>query len=263
MPRVEVAVDMPAPMVRRITLDRPEILNAINDTMRAQLHEEVARALSDKRVRVIILDGAGANFSAGGDIRFMQTLDRDALIAFHGRLLDLCRLIGSAEKPVVAAVRGVCAGGALGIALACDQLVATASTHFLIPFLRIGLTPDMILPYWLARRTGPQVARNIILQGEPVQADRALALGLCDRVCEEGELERVSLAAANHLAGLAPKALTQTRRLLAHSSAPFDEYLELERAAVGVCLGGPEFREGVAAFFEKRPPVWPQSEGDE
>ena len=136
MPRVEVAVDMPAPMVRRITLDRPEILNAINDTMRAQLHEEVARALSDKRVRVIILDGAGANFSAGGDIRFMQTLDRDALIAFHGRLLDLCRLIGSAEKPVVAAVRGVCAGGALGIALACDQLVATASTHFLIPFLR-------------------------------------------------------------------------------------------------------------------------------
>jgi 2-(1,2-epoxy-1,2-dihydrophenyl)acetyl-CoA isomerase len=254
---MKVVADSPAEGVRRIALNRPESLNAIDDETRGHLHEELEHALADSDVRAILLTGTGANFSAGGDIRYMQDLDRQEFTAFHARLLDLCRIIGESEKPIIGAVRGSCAGGALGIVLACDELVASASTRFLIPFMRIGLTPDMALPFWLARRVGPHAARRIILQGQPLAAERALDLGLCDQVVEDGELEGSAIAVASHLATLAPLALRQTRSLLRNCSAPFEEYLEAERAAAGVCLGSPEFHEGVAAFFEKCSPVWP------
>lgn len=259
----KVVTDTPVAAVRRITLNRPEVMNAIDDETQMQLHGALDEALADSGVRAIILAGAGANFSAGGDIQFLQELDREAFAAFHGRLLDLCEVLGTADKPLVGALRGACVGGALGIALACDQLVASETTRFVMPFLRIGLTPDVALPYWLARRVGVQRARDLILRDEPVMSDQAMAIGMCDRVAADADVEGVSISIASHLAGLAPLALRQTRHLLRSCSLPFDEYLAVEKSAAGACLGGPEFREGVAAFFEKRPPIWPEAKPED
>ncbi|WP_176595041.1 MULTISPECIES: enoyl-CoA hydratase/isomerase family protein [Sphingobium] len=262
-PALKVTADSPALGVRRIALNRPESLNAIDEETRAGLQQALEDALADDGIKSIILTGMGANFSAGGDIRYMRQLEADAFTAFHGRLLHLCRIIGGADKPIVGAVRGACAGGAMGLALACDQLLASTTTRFLIPFMRIGLTPDMALPYWLARRVGPQTARHIVLQDEPVLAERALTLGMCDQLSDDAALEEMAVNLASRLADRAPLALRQTRSLLRDCTLPFEDYLEAERIAASTCLGSPEFHEGVAAFLEKRRPLWPQSNAGE
>lgn len=259
----KIVTDEPAEAVRRISLNRPAVMNAIDDDMIVALHAALVEALANQSVRAIIIAGRGDNFSAGGDIRFMRKLNAERFAEFHGSLLALCHLIGTADKPLIAAAQGACVGGALGIALACDQLIASFSTRFLIPFMRIGLTPDMALPYWLARRIGSQATRNIILRDEPLSSDRAMELGLCDHVVEDDDLDTASVAAAVHLAGLAPVALRQTRRLLRDCDLPLDEYLANERSAAAECLGGPEFQEGVAAFIEKRRAIWPQPDRED
>lgn len=252
-----VLSDAPAPRVARLTLNRPDRMNAIDDQTRAQLHAALEEAAADPEVRVVILAGSGANFSAGGDIRFLQALEPGPFSAFHGALLDTLGTLAAYPKPLVAAVQGAVTGGAMGIALACDYVVAAEDARFIAPFMRIGLTPDMGLAYALSRRIGGQAARRFLLDDAPVEASEAHRIGLADRLVPGDALEAESLALAVRLAGLAPNALRQTRWLLARTDGDLSAYIADERIAAVSCLGGPEFREGVSAFLEKRKPAWP------
>ncbi|WP_242098535.1 enoyl-CoA hydratase/isomerase family protein [Sphingomonas sp. CROZ-RG-20F-R02-07] len=255
MTGLPVRVDMPRARVRRITLARPEALNAINEAVRATLQAALDDANADPDVRVIILAGEGSAFSAGGDLHYMEQLDLAAFGAFHRDLLGCVHAIAGSLKATIASVQGACAGGALGFALACDYVIASRDARFSAPFLRIGLTPDMGLPYFLRARLGEQGARRFILDDRTMSAEEATERGLCDLLAGNG-LEDDTLALAARLAAFAPNALAQTKRLLSGGSVALDYYLQSEQVAAAFCLGGPEFREGVAAFRAKRTPVF-------
>lgn len=239
--------------VRRIVIARPQARNAIDDEVRRGLEQALDRAAADRGVRAVILAGEGAHFSAGGDIIFLQQLDRAGFMAFHRDALALVRQLASFPKPVIASVRGACAGGGVGFALCADYLLASRTAYFGIQFMRIGLTPDMGTLYFLYQRLGKR-AHQLILDDRLVRAEEAAVLGLCDKLVEDDALDNESIALAVRLAGLAPKAFRQTKWLSRRTEGEFERFLNDEMTAAADCLGSPEFVEGTRAFFEKRAP---------
>jgi enoyl-CoA hydratase/carnithine racemase len=239
--------------VRRIVIARPQARNAINEDVRRGLEQAFDRAAADRSVRAVILTGEGAHFSAGGDIAFLQRLDRPGFLAFHRDALVLVRKLADFPKPMVVSVRGACAGGSVGFALCADYLVASRTAYFGIQFMRIGLTPDMGTLYFLHQRLGKR-AHQLILDDRLVRAEEAAALGLCDRLVDDDALENESVALATRLAALAPKAFRQTKWLYRRTEGQFERFLNDEMTAAADCLGSSEFVEGTRAFFEKRAP---------
>jgi enoyl-CoA hydratase/carnithine racemase len=239
--------------VRRIVIARPQARNAIDDDVRRRLEREIDCAAADSAVRAVILAGEGAHFSVGGDITFLQTLDRAGFLAFHRDALALVRKLANFPKPMIASVRGACAGGGVGFALCADYLVASRTTYFGVQFMRIGLTPDMGALYFLRQRLG-NGARRLILDDRLVRAEEAAALGLCDRLVEDDALDGACVELATRLGALAPKAFRQTKWLYRRTEGEFESFLNNEMTAAADCLGSPEFIEGTRAFFEKRAP---------
>ena len=239
--------------VHRILIDRPDARNAITSAVRDELAAALDGAAADRDVRAVILTGTGPHFSAGGDIAFLQGLDRPGLLAFHRNTLTLVRKLASFPKPLVAAVRGACAGGSVGFALCADYLVASRTAFFGVQFLRIGLTPDMGTAFLLRQRLGGRAYR-LILDDRLVRAEEARDIGLCDALVDDDALETEALALGVRLAALAPRAFWQTKWLTRRLEGEFDRYLDDEMTAAAECLGGDEFVEGTRAFLEKRVP---------
>ncbi len=210
-------------------------------------------AAADPDVRAVVLTGNGPHFSAGGDIAFLQGLDRPAALAFHRDTLALVRKLASFPKPLVASVRGACAGGSVGFVLCADYLLCSRTAFFGIQFLRIGLTPDMGTTFLLRQRLGRRAYR-LILDDRLVRAEEAQEIGLCDVLVDDDALEAESLALAARLGALAPRAFRQTKWLARRLEGEFDRYLDDEMTAAAECLGGDEFVEGTQAFLQKRPP---------
>ncbi|KMO32364.1 enoyl-CoA hydratase/isomerase family protein [Methylobacterium aquaticum] len=241
--------------VLRISLNRPEARNAITPAMRDELLAGLDAAAADKDVRAVILTGNGPHFSAGGDIAFLQGLDRAGALAFHRDTLVLVRKLASFPKPLVAAVRGACAGGSVGFALCADVLICSRTAFFGVQFMRIGLTPDMGTAFLLRQRLGRRAYR-LILDDRLVRAEEAGDLGLCDALVDDDVLDAESVALAARLGALAPRAFRQTKWLTRQLEGEFDRYLDDEMTAAAACLGGEEFVEGTRAFLEKRPPLF-------
>lgn len=242
--------------VRRIVIARPRARNAIDDEVRRRLEREIDRAAADSGVRAVILAGEGAHFSVGGDITFLQTLDRAGFLAFHRDALALVKKLASFPKPMIASVRGACAGGGVGFALCADYLVASRTAYFGVQFMRIGLTPDMGVLYLLHQRLG-KAGRRLIFDDRLVRAEEAASLGLCDRLVEDDVLDSECVELAARLGALAPKAFRQTKWLFRRTEGEFESFLNDEMTAAADCLGSSEFTEGVRAFFEKRAPQFP------
>ncbi len=239
--------------VQRIAIDRPGARNAVNLAVRDELMAALDAAAADLEVRAVVLTGNGAHFSAGGDIAFLQGLDRASGLAFHRDTLALVRRLAAFPKPLVAAVRGACAGGSVGFALCADTLLCSRTAFFSVQFMRIGLTPDMGTGWLLRQRLGRRAYR-MILDDRPVRAEEAHAIGLCDALVEDDALEAESLALAARLGALAPRAFRQTKWLTRRTEGDFDRYLNDEMTAAAECLGSDEFVEGTQAFLQKRPP---------
>ena len=249
-----VEIDRPHPQVLRLALSRPGEMNTFDRPMAEALGRALEAGLGDPAVRAIILTGAGGQFSAGGKIDWMRDQSPDALKIYHRDVLGVLRRLALAAKPTVAAIEGVCIGGGAGFALACDYVVMGEGARLGIPFLRIALVPDMATAYFIARRTSPQVAKRLSLENRVVKAGEAFELGLADVLVSDAQVQDRAVALASELAALPPRAVAQTKELLGHMATPFDEYLAAELAAQSVCIDGPEFSEGCAAFFEKRIP---------
>jgi 2-(1,2-epoxy-1,2-dihydrophenyl)acetyl-CoA isomerase len=248
MAEVEVGRDG---AVQTITLNRPEKLNAFTRTLHAELQVALEKA-RDPAVRAVVITGAGRGFSAGQDLtEFGEAGDVAAMLraTYHVNVMAIRAL----EKPVLAAVNGVCAGAGLSLACACDIRLASDAAFFVPGFVGIGLIPDSGGTYFIQRLLGTARAFEWMTSNRRLTAAEAHAWGLVSEVVEaESFAARVAERAAA-LAAAPTRAIALTKRLYdAAATSALEEQLELEAAAQGAAAATADFREGVAAFGEKR-----------
>jgi 2-(1,2-epoxy-1,2-dihydrophenyl)acetyl-CoA isomerase len=250
MAEVEVARDG---AVQTITLNRPDVLNAFNRALHAALREALKEA-RDPEVRAVVITGAGRGFCAGQDLKeFGETPDiGDSLRAtYHPNVLAIRAL----EKPVIAAVNGACAGAGLSLACACDIRIAADTAAFVPGFAGIGLIPDAGGTYFIHRLLGAPRAFEWMSSNRRLTAAEAHAWGLVSEVVEADALAARAAELAAMYAGLPTKAIGMTKRLFDHAdTATLEEQLEMEAQLQAAAAATEDFREGVAAFVEKRPP---------
>jgi methylglutaconyl-CoA hydratase len=236
--------------VATLTLDSPANRNALSRAMRAQLRTALTDALADDAVRVIVLAHTGRVFCSGMDLA--EAAGGGAESQGVREFPELLELIWSAPKPVVAVVRGPARAGGVGLAAACDVVVAGASATFAFSEVRLGLVPAVISAVVLPRMV-PHVAHRLMLTGQVFDADTAAAGGLVDLVVPDADVDAEVRAQLVHLTAGAPAALAETKRLLrAGSALEFDELIELSARF----FASDEGQEGIAAFREKRPARW-------
>jgi 2-(1,2-epoxy-1,2-dihydrophenyl)acetyl-CoA isomerase len=239
--------------VHRVTMNRPEVMNALNRDMRREL---TAALRAGHAARVIVLSGAGRGFCSGQDLTDAAGLEA---AGFEGILneeyVPMIRAITEAPVPVIAAVNGAAVGAGANLALACDLVIAAESAVFLQAFTRIGLIPDAGGTSFLPRRVGLQRAMGAALLAEPVTARQAEAWGMIWEAVPDDRFAAVVAARAAKLATGPTGAYAALKQAL---RGAFDQSLEdqlaTEARLQGACGASADFREGVAAFLEKRPP---------
>ncbi|WP_461538421.1 2-(1,2-epoxy-1,2-dihydrophenyl)acetyl-CoA isomerase PaaG [Spongorhabdus nitratireducens] len=247
--------------VALLTLNRPETLNSFT----AQMHEEVREAMKDVRtntdVRCLVITGAGRGFCAGQDLndRSVKASDEapDLGESVEKNYNPLIRSIMTLDKPVIAAVNGVAAGAGASIALACDIVLAARSASFVQAFCKIGLVPDSGGTWNLPRALGLPRAKALALLGDKLPAEQAESWGMIWRCVDNEQLMPETIAMAEHLATQPTKGLAMIKKLLNESfSNPLHQQLELEKEAMRMLGQSHDYREGVAAFMEKRKPAF-------
>jgi len=247
--------------VAMITLNRPDKLNAFNEAMHSELAHAFDRIEAEESIRAAILTGAGRAFCAGQDLGDRVMGEGEAPPDL-GDTLDrlynpLVRRIARLERPLVCAVNGVAAGAGANLALGCDLVLAARSARFIEAFCRLGLVPDAGGTYHLPRLVGSARARGMALLGEPIPAEQAEAWGLIWRAVDDDRLLEEATALARHLATQPTKGLGLIKRaLLASAANTLDAQLDLERDLQREAGRTGDYREGVAAFLAKRPPVF-------
>ncbi len=239
--------------VLTLTLNRPDVLNALNREVHAALHEGLERARTDPAVRAVVITGAGRGFCVGQDLQEFSSGAGDVADNLRANYHRNVLAIRALEKPVIAAVNGAAAGAGLSLALACDVRVAAASATFVPAFIKIGLVPDSGGTWLLRRLLGFARAFEWLTTGRRLAAEEARAWGLVSEVVADEELPDRAREVAQLYAEMPTRAVWHTKRLLdAAETSTFAEQLELEATTQAGLTQTPDFREGVAAFLEKR-----------
>jgi 2-(1,2-epoxy-1,2-dihydrophenyl)acetyl-CoA isomerase len=251
VPEVEVSRDG---AVQTITLNRPDVLNAFNAALHAGLAAALKEARSDE-VRAVVITGAGRGFCVGQDLTEFREAPGDIgdrlRSSYHPNILALRAL----EKPVIASMNGAAAGAGLSLACACDIRLAADSATFVPAFINIGLVPDSGGTFFVRRLLGYARAFEWLTSGRRLSAAEAHAWGLVSEVVPPGGLAGRAAELAAELAAMPTRAIGMTKRLLDHAeTATLDEQLEWEAQLQAAATQTEDFREGVAAFLEKRPP---------
>src|SRR5882724_1479515 len=246
-------------LVAVITLNRPNSLNALTTEVGREFQAAVSEA-GERGARAVIVTGAGRAFCAGGDLREMQKIaEREGKVeAFFDeplRMLNECiLLIRRTPLPFIAAVNGAASGGGCNLALACDLVVAGEGARFNQAFIKIGLVPDCGGTFILPRLVGWKRATELMRTGDVIPAERALEIGMINAVVPDAELMDRAMAMAEKLAQAPTAAIGRIKELLeASATNDYGGQLELERKAQIQSGLTKDFREGVAAFIEKRP----------
>jgi enoyl-CoA hydratase len=233
-----------------ITIDRPEARNAVNLAVAEGIAAALDRLDGDDEVRVGILTGAGGVFSAGMDLKSFAAGEPRPHVADRG----FAGIVQAPpRKPLIAAVEGWAVAGGFEIALACDLIVAARDTRFGIPEVKRGLIAAGGGLIRLPRRIPYHVAAELALTGDPIDAERAHALGLVNRLAAPGEALAAARELAATIAANGPLAIAATKRML---TADESDAWERQRAIAGAVLASEDAREGARAFAEKRAPVW-------
>jgi 2-(1,2-epoxy-1,2-dihydrophenyl)acetyl-CoA isomerase len=242
--------------VAKITLNRPEKLNALTQEMRAQLRDYSQQLRYDENVRCIVITGGGRAFCTGGGVGRVQRGGlRLARERMQGGSHQFLRNLHAIEKPVIAAVRGPTVGIGWSIALACDLIVASETARFSQVFRRIGLAPDGGAIWFLTRRIGLARAKELVFTARFVEAPEALALGLVNYVVSDGELMSKTAELAADLAAGPTFAFGMAKKLFHMASGPsYEDFLDYEAFVQPQLDQTEDHHEGVAAFKEKRKP---------
>ncbi len=247
----------------RVALHRPERRNAVNDTVHAELRDALTAIERDPTLKAMILTGTGDRaFCSGQDLSTRIPPKDGPPVRDLGAGLDksfnaLIRRLRDLPIPIVTALNGVAAGAGAGLALAGDVLVAARSASMAISFVNVGLIPDAGVTHHLPRLIGEGRALAAALTASPIDSERLLAWGIAWQVVDDADLPSASLALAERLAALPPRAVVGTRRLMRASLGnDLDTQLDMERDLQRECGFSHDYGEGVTAFLEKRPPVF-------
>jgi 2-(1,2-epoxy-1,2-dihydrophenyl)acetyl-CoA isomerase len=240
--------------VLTITLNRPDVLNAFN----AEMHEALAGALKEARaadVRAVVITGAGRGFCVGQDLTEFREAPGDIGNRLRGSYHPNVLAIRALEKPVIAAVNGAAAGAGLSFACACDLRIASDTASFIPAFINIGLVPDSGGSYFVTRILGPARAFEWLASGRKLPAAEAHAWGLVSEVVEADAFQARAAEFAAQFAALPTRGIGMTKRLIDHAlAATLERQLEREADLQTAATQTDDFKEGVAAFLEKRRP---------
>lgn len=237
-----------------VTIDRADKHNAISLDTLEELHQAVGRAAADDAIRVITITGAGERaFASGSDLG--EVLHRDFNKALEPIVQGLADRLERTPKPTIAAINGICMGGGLEVALGCDLRIATPNARFATPEGKLGIIPGGGATARLPRIVGRGWGMEMLLMGEPIDAERALGIGLITRIVEPGELLPEARRMAEHLAKFAPF-VPRTMKAMVNfgMEASLAGALMLEKYAQGALVQTEDKTEGISAFLEKRPP---------
>src|SRR5713226_1447097 len=242
-----------------ITLNRPDRLNAFVGHMRRDLAEALEEAGSDPHVRVVVINGAGRAFCAGGDVQFMAELVERNDSEEFGRLLGAARRvvlgIRQMTKPAIASIEGAASGAGFNLALACDLRIASSTATFSQSFVKLGFHPDWGGTYFLPRMVTSNIACELFFLGDTIDANEAFRLGLINRVVAPEELEAETRKLAERLRdGPAVSIAAAKNAVYASEHDGLEKMLQYEVEAQIRCFESEDGREGVRAFVEKRPP---------
>ncbi len=255
---VSVQIDADS-RVGTLVLNRPEKRNALSAQMVEELSKGLDRLVSEPSIRVVMLRGNGPAFCAGADlsaIQAMQTADFDENLADSRRLANLFLSIAECPKPTIAVVRGPALAGGAGLASACDFVLAGADATIGYPEVKIGFVAAIVMCL-LVRQVGERKARYLLLSGKALVAREALELGLVTAVHPPEALDQAALELARSLVKNSPQAMSITKRLLERVwHMPLSDAIDLAAQTNADARGTPDCREGIAAFLERRKPVW-------
>jgi len=251
-----ILANVDAKGISRITINRPEMRNALNDVVIAEMQAALDAFIADSAVRAIIITGAGKAFSAGGDLGAMKNTTGEAG-KLGGGLPDLMQSIRKAPKPVIALVNGAAFGGALGLIAACDIAIGADDAKFSFSEARLGLAPAMISPY-VVEAIGARNARRFFLTGERFDAATAKEIGLLHLTAPAADLETTLAEVAGNITACGPVALAECKALIAKvDGSDISNALMNDLAALIARLrASEEGQEGIAAFLQKRKPSW-------
>lgn len=248
--------------IARVTLNRPQRLNALDPALTTALREYFQGLQRRLQVRVVILQGAGANFCAGLDLKEQRpgkALGTEGMMAVQHGIRDIMLAMRRCPQPVIAVVRGAASGGGFALALASDIRLATPDARMNAAFIRIGLTGcDMGVSYFLPRMVGSSVAAEYLLTGRFLDAQRGHALGLFSRVAPLQALQQEAGSLAQDMLRTTPLGLRLTKEALGHAvdAGSLEAVIAMEDRQQVLCTQSEDFREGMQAFLEKRPPVY-------
>ena len=250
----------PSPEVAEVWLNRPELRNAFNDEVIAELTQTFQWLSADESLRVVVLGGRGKAFCAGADLNWMRTMSHyswEENQADAQALADMLWTMKCCPVPVVGRIQGDCYAGGVGLAAVCDILVAAESAHFCLSEAKLGLLPATISPYVL-RALGERACQRYLLSAERFSAAEAHRLGFVQQLCAAEELDAQVQALVATLVANGPAATRACKRLIYDiTGQPLTEALRTDTARrIADIRCSPEGREGVAAFLGKRPPHW-------
>ena len=242
------------------TLRRPDNANALNATMAHELLDATIACDVDSSVRVVLLDAEGKMFCAGGDLGGFAAAGDDLagvikrmVVDLHGAISRLARM----QAPVIASVQGAAAGAGFSLAMACDLVVAARTAKLTMASTRAGLVPDGSSTFFLPRLIGRRRTLELMLLNPSLTAEAAYEWGLVTRVVDDESLATEALTLARHIAQGPTGAYAAAKRLvLASSNETLESQMELEAAAIAAAATGPDGREGVMAFLDKRAPTF-------
>lgn len=246
--------------VARVTLNRPEVKNAFNEQLIAEIADAMNALSKDASARIVVLQGAGDAFSAGADLSWMKRASEFSAAENLGdarRLAAMLHSIYACDKPVVAMVQGACMGGGVGLASACDIVIAADDAFFALSEARLGIIPAVISPF-VIEAIGARQARRFFLTGERFDAAKAKHIGLAHMVCLRAQMEATLDSVVKNLLACGPAAQREAKALIRIvAGRPVDEPVMAETAGIIARVRStPEGKEGVAAFLEKRKANW-------
>jgi methylglutaconyl-CoA hydratase len=249
--------------IGRLWLNRPSIRNAMNEVLIAEVTAAVSALAADQRVRIVVLGGRGAAFCAGGDLNWMKRTAGCSDAQNKASAMELATMLQALHalpKPTIARVHGAAFAGGMGLASACDIIVAEKAAEFCLTEVRIGLVPATISPY-VVQALGAHAARRYMLTAERISAAEAHRIGFVHELCDQGTIDQAVASIARSLIAAGPAALARTKRLLDEVVGRRIEpgLIEMTAQVIAEVRASAEGREGVGSFLEKRKPAWTRS----
>jgi len=240
-----------------ITLNRPEVYNALNDEITFELQDAFKQVARDESIRVLVITGEGKAFCSGQDLKSSGGKKRSFIESLHKRYNPIIRAMRDLPKPIVARVNGVAAGAGCSLALACDIIVAAEEAMLTEVFINIGLVPDSGSSFFLPRLVGTAKAFELASMGSKISAIEAASMGLINKAVPASELDQAVARYTSYYAAAPTKSIGMIKKMLNRAvTSSLEDALDYEAYCQEIAGNSEDYKEGVAAFLEKRKPAF-------